>query len=122
MRMVRGRRHLVVAVAAGIALTASAEAHAQPLLERFDPSERGSRFFVADSLELDRPMRIATGVVMSYGTRLRTFAQAGPDKEASTLIENSLWFHPGASINLAPGARFALDIPIAMQSGTDVNL
>jgi OOP family OmpA-OmpF porin len=103
-----------------------ARAQAQPVIERFDPAERGSRFFAADSLELDGDLRFATGVVMSYGSRLRTFrksdAAVGAGPEDSRLIENSLWIHPGASLVLAPGARFGLDVPVALQTGTGATL
>ena len=97
-------------------------AHAQSLVERFDPAERGSRFFVADSLELDGDPRLATGVVASYGNKLRTFKQSGSDPEASNLITHSIWIHPGASLVLTPGARVALDVPVALQTGSDVVL
>ena len=121
--MVRGGRYLATAAAAiAVALASGREARAQALLERFDPAERGSRFFVADSLELDGDMRFATGVVASYGNRLRTFKQPGSDSERSSLIESSLWLHPGASLVMAPGARFAIDLPVAFQTGIDVNL
>lgn len=97
-------------------------ARGQALLERFEPAERGSRFFVADSLELDGSLRFATGVVTSYGTRLRTFRQPGGDGEQSDLVAHSVWIRPGASLVLAPGARFGLDVPIALQGGDDVSL
>ena len=101
-------------------------AEAQPVVERFDPAERGSRFFAADSLELDGDLHFTPGVVMAYGSRLRTFRQSdsppGAGPEASRLIENSFWIHPGASLVLAPGARFGLDIPVALQTGTGATL
>jgi len=107
-------------------LVLPARAQAQPLLERFEPAERGSRFFAADSLELDGDLRFTTGVVMSYGSRLRTFRQSdsapGAGPEDSRLIENSFWIHPGASLVLAPGARFGLDIPVALQTGTGATI
>ena len=117
------RLRAVVAVTVAHALGAAFEApaHAQALLERLDPAERGSRFFVADSLELDGSLRFTTGLVTSYGSRLRTFRQAG-DPERSTLVEHSVWLHPGATVVMRPGARFAIDVPIAMQSGTGVTL
>src|SRR5690242_14084678 len=134
MRMPRRRRHLggdrrrraasglgAAAVLLGT-LAFAGEARAQALLERFDPAERGSRFFVADSLELDGSLRFATGVVTSYGTQLRTFRQAGGDAERSDLVAHSVWLHPGASLVLSPGARFAVDIPFALQRGEDVAL
>ena len=132
--MLRRRRHLggdsrrrastafgVVGALLG-SLAFADEARAQALLERFDPAERGSRFFVADSLELDGSLRFATGVVTSYGTQLRTFRQAGSDAERSDLVAHSVWLHPGASLVLSPGARLALDIPFALQRGEDVAL
>ncbi|MDB4942731.1 MAG: outer membrane protein [Labilithrix sp.] len=98
------------------------QACAQALLERFDPAERGSRFFVADSLELDGDQRLTTGAVFSYAHGLRTFRQSGSDPVASELVSDALWIHPGASLVLAPGARLALDLPLVLQSGRDVSL
>jgi hypothetical protein len=108
-------------VAAGTILATVRIAHAQALIERFDPAERGSRFFVADSLELDGALRFTTGVVSSYGSRLRTFRDSD-HSEPTSLIETSFWVHPGASLVMAPGARFAIDIPVAFQSGKGVTL
>ena len=116
-------RRCAVALAALGGLFAAREARAQALLERFDPAERGSRFFVADSLELDGNLRFAAGVAMSYGHRLRTFAQdKASDPEASDLVTESFWIHPGMSVVVAPGARFAVDMPIALQAGDNVSL
>ena len=125
--MARPTRHLrdatgAVALLIVMLATTARTASAQALLERFDPAERGSRFFMADSLELEGDLRLATGVITSYGNRLRTFRQSGVDGEASVLVEHSVWIHPGASLVLAPGARLALDLPIALQSGSDVAL
>ena len=125
--MTRRSRHLRLAFAGMTAALATGAfgarpAHAQVLLERFDPAERGSRFFVADSLELDERLPLAVGLVTSYGLRLRTFKQSGGEPEASDLVTQSIWLHPGASYVLAPGARVGLDLPIAFQTGNDVAL
>jgi len=125
--MLRRSRHLARAImTAGMVVAATfgtaRSARAQALLERFDPAARGSRFFVADSLELEGNARFAAGLVTSYGTNLRTFRQSGGDAERSNLVEHSLWLHPGASLVLSPGARFAIDVPVALQSGNDVSL
>jgi OOP family OmpA-OmpF porin len=110
-------------------------------LSRFEPSDRGSRFFVADSLELhaataspsspqvSRLPTIAAGITSSYAHRSRTFgdgrddpAKTG-DTERSRLVQDALYIHPGASVVVSPGARFALDLPIAAaQSGESTNL
>ena len=120
-------RHLRLAI--GVVTSALATgafgarpARAQALLERFDPAARGSRFFVADSLELDDRQPLAVGLVTSYGLRLRTFKQSGGDPEASDLVTHSVWLHPGASYVVAPGARVGLDLPFALQTGNDVAL
>lgn len=123
--MARHFCHLAAAIVMGaMSLALARPVRAQALLERFDPAPRGSRFFVADSLELHEGprARLATGLVMSYGSRLRTYRQSGGDAERSDLVEHSLWLHPGASLVLTPGARFALDVPVALQSGSDVSL
>ena len=121
--MPRRSRHRAMALAAVMSGLLSRDARAQALLERFDPAERGSRFFAADSLELDGNLRFSAGVAMSYGHRLRTFRQDGTaDPEASDLVTDSLWIHPGASVVIAPGARFSVDMPFALQSGSDVSL
>ena len=109
-------------VALATAALGARPARAQALLERFDPAERGSRFFVADSLELDDRKPLAMGLVTSYGSRLRTFKQSGADPEASVLVSQSIWLHPGASYVLVPGARVGLDLPLALQTGNDVAL
>lgn len=123
--MPRCSRHLralsAVTAALGALSAFEASAKAQALLERFDPAERGSRFFVADSLELDGSLRFTTGLATSYSSQLRTFRQAG-DPEQSSLIAESLWFHPGASLVMSPGARFGLDVPVAVQRGTGAAL
>jgi hypothetical protein len=117
-------RHLraVVAATAAFALEGAFEAlaKAEPLIERFEPAERGSRFFVADSLELDGNLRLTTGVVTSYGNRLRTFRATALRAEPPALVEHSVWIHPGAALVLSPGVRFGLDVPVALQSGTAV--
>jgi OOP family OmpA-OmpF porin len=114
------RALVAVTAAVGALSTFEAVAKAEPLIERFDPAERGSHFFVADSLELDGSLRVTTGVVTSYGNRLRTFRLAGGRAEPPALIEHSLWIHPGASLVLSPGVRFGLDVPVALQSGTSI--
>ncbi|MBS2015762.1 MAG: thrombospondin type 3 repeat-containing protein [Deltaproteobacteria bacterium] len=92
------------------------------MLNRFEPAPRGSRFHVGDSLELDGNPRFTAGLVTTYGTDLRTYRQRGAEREASTLVASSLYLFPGASVVLAPGARFSLDVPIAFQGGKGATL
>lgn len=117
------------AILGAVLLSSIKPAHAQGLaLSRFEPAERGSRFFVADSLELRhsvdgvaRPF-LVVGMPVSYAARARTFGSAS-EGEQSHLSNVALYLHPGASVVLSPGARFALDVPIAgYQQGEDTNL
>jgi hypothetical protein len=120
----RGRRSARGLSAALVALLASSSANADPAaIDRIEPSERGSRFFVADSLDLATAgsMQLATGVVTTYANRLRTFGSK-TEGEESRLVEHAIVLHPGASLVLAPGARFALDMPVAFQLGQPATL
>lgn len=105
-------RKAALSAAAAALASLPAAAGAQGLaLSRFDPAERGSRFFVADSLELDERTRLAAGVVTAWSRNLQTDPR-------SRLVEDRLAMHPGASVAIAPGARFGLDLPVAVaQSG-----
>lgn len=131
----RRRQASRLAIVAGVVLTSSTASAEDPppaldgvALSRFEPSERGSRFFVADSLELhhgpagvSRPL-FAVGIASSWASRARTFGTR-TEGERSTLVEHALYLHPGASVVLSPGARFGLDVPVvAFQTGESTNL
>jgi hypothetical protein len=113
---------------AAAAIAVSGTAHADGLaLSRFEPAERGSRFFLADSLELHAPLGspqpvLAFGVASSYAYRTRVFGTADEGVQ-SRLVEHALYLHPGGSVVISPGARFALDVPVAaVQRGRDTDL
>lgn len=111
-----------LASALTLALAGWASPARAQLLQRFEPAERGSRFFAADSLELHGHGRVATGLVTTFASHLRTFEQTRGEKEASTLVSSAVYLHPGAAVVLAPGARFGLDVPLAFQSGQAATL
>jgi hypothetical protein len=98
------------------------------LLSRFEPADRGSRFFQVDSLELGRrdspdprPL-VSAGVASSFALTTNTWGNHRQGKR-STLVKDALWVHPGASITIHPGVRFGLDVPVAAyQFGEDTNL
>ena len=127
--LLRWTRVLATALTLGGALTTTSSACAQTAaaLSRFEPAERGSRFFFADSLELVRPASsvrplVAAGVASSWAYRAHTYGTLG-EGERSRLVEHALYFHPGASVVLDPGARFSLDLPVAaFQSGEPTSL
>lgn len=115
--------------ALAVALLGTSPARADGvLLSRFEPSDRGSRFFYADSLELGRrdpidprPL-VSAGVTSSYAFTTTTWGNHREGKR-DTLVKDALWVHPGASFTLYPGVRFGIDVPIAAyQFGEDTNL
>lgn len=87
-------------------------------LDRFDPSDRGSEWFVADSLDLLGHLRPAVGVVGSWAYK-PLVAYDGNHVEQAALIENQLFLHPGASLVLWNRLRGAISLPLApYQDGT----
>jgi outer membrane protein OmpA-like peptidoglycan-associated protein len=80
-------------------------------VDRFDPSERGSEWFAADSLDLSGHVRPAVGLVVSWAHNpLVVYNADGTQRTA--LIENEFVWHPGASLVLWDRLRVGMDIPI----------
>ena len=87
-------------------------------VDRFDPSERGSEWFAADSLDLRGHVRPAMGLVASWAYRPLVIYNADGSERAA-LLEHQLVIHPGASLVLWDRLRVGVSIPIAVaQSGT----
>lgn len=98
--------------------TASAQAQRGFVLDRFDPSERGSEWFVLDSLDLVGHLRPAAGVVGSWAYNpLVVYDAAGNYK--SSLISHQVFVHPGASLVLWNRVRGAVSLPIAVHQAGD---
>jgi hypothetical protein len=104
-------------VALGLVAT-SGTARAQGyLLDRFDPSERGSEWFAADSLDLRGKARPAMGFVGAFAYRPLVVQSGGVTTTA--IVEQSWVVHSSASIVLADQLRLGFDLPIyASQTGT----
>ena len=88
-------------------------------IDRFEPSERGSDWFVLDSLDLRGQARPAVGVVADWGIKpLVIYDDAG--NERTKLVENQLFLHVGASLVLADRLRLGASFPVAIyQHGDD---
>jgi len=82
-------------------------------LDRFEPSERGSEWFAADSLDLRGGARPAFGVVGDYAYKPLVFYDANGN-EVRPLIKHQLFLHLGAAINLADSLRIAVNLPVAV--------
>jgi outer membrane protein OmpA-like peptidoglycan-associated protein len=123
------KRILELVFAAGGALcvwAAPRAAHAQQnqgfSLDRFDPAERGSDWFAADSLDLRGHGRLILGATADWAEKpLVLYAPNGDEQTA--LIEHQLFVHVGAAVLLADRLRLGLNLPLALyQSGNSVNL
>jgi outer membrane protein OmpA-like peptidoglycan-associated protein len=108
---------LVKAAAALVALLGTSAAYADGItLDHLEVSDRGSRFFAADSLDLQQRPQLTTGVVTTYQHAMRVFGTPA-EGARTTLVADQLTFHPGASFVFLPGLRVALDMPFVVQSG-----
>jgi OmpA-OmpF porin, OOP family len=89
-------------------------------IDRFEPSERGSDWFVLDSLDF-RDKHLALGVVADYANKPLVFYDVDGNP-AQALVEHQLFVHVGMSLVLGETLRLAANLPIAAlvagQSGT----
>ncbi len=112
----------LTALAAIISMSqpASAQELAEGIaLDRFEPSERGSYWFSADSLDLRGKGRPAIGAVIDYGHAPLVAYEA--DDEVDTLIVGGqLYGHLGMSLVAADRLRLGVNLPILIyQDGND---
>jgi len=101
---------LVATTASGLAIGQQAKGFA---LDAFDPAERGSDWFAADSLDLRGFMRPAAGIVADWAHE--PLVLANPDGSIRTpFVSNQIIVHPGASLVLFDRLRLAFDMPLAV--------
>jgi OmpA-OmpF porin, OOP family len=106
-------------LSAGLSLFLADPASAQPraegfALNRFEPSERGSDWFVLESLDLRGGPRFAAGLVLDYAHRPLMLYSAVDGEEIGSVVEHQLFAHLGASVVLWDRVRFGLNLPIAL--------
>jgi outer membrane protein OmpA-like peptidoglycan-associated protein len=91
-------------------------------LDTFEPSERGSDWFAAESLDLRGYMRPAAGVVVDWAHE--PLVLANPDGSIKTqLVSDQVVVHPGASLVMFDRVRVAFDMPLAVfQDGNTLTL
>jgi OmpA-OmpF porin, OOP family len=109
------RTLLLVGLAGSLGLGSTASAQTAPgfAADRFDPSERGSGWFAGDSLDLRGHGRPAIGIVGSYAYKpLVAFNADG--SERTSVVQDQLVIHPGASLVLWDRLRLGMDVPIAL--------
>jgi outer membrane protein OmpA-like peptidoglycan-associated protein len=85
-------------------------------VNRLEPAERGSEWFVTDSLDLRGHGRPAMGFVLDYARRPLVFREDGGGSTA--LVSHQLFGHFGASVVFWDRLRLAGSLPVALsQSG-----
>ena len=99
----------------GLSYSAPASAQGKGFaLDRFDPSERGSEWFVLDTLDMRGTARPAFGVVGEWANKpLAVYDSNDTSREIGSIVENSLYIHVGASLVLGDRIRLAANLPIA---------
>lgn len=80
-------------------------------LSRFEPSERGSDWFVGESLDLRGRFRPAIGAVAEYAYQPLVVRNGNGDLLAEP-VRHLAFLHVGASVALADRLRLALDLPV----------
>lgn len=82
-------------------------------IDRFNPAERGSEWFVLDSLDFRGHMRPAIGITGDYAYKpLVIYTGAGDERVA--LINDQLFLHIGASFLIAERLRVGVNLPVAL--------
>jgi outer membrane protein OmpA-like peptidoglycan-associated protein len=119
------RSHLLACSAASALLCVASSASAQVTgfaVNRFEPAETGSQFFVIDNLDLRGSGRPALGAVLDYGYKpLVVYDLDG--NERSALVRHQTFVHLGVSMVLWDRFRLGINAPVAIyQDGEPTTL
>lgn len=87
-------------------------------LNRFNPSDRGSDWFVLDSLDLRGHLRPAAGLVGEWA--YKPLVSYNAQGEAQTdIVRHQLFGHLGASLTLWNSLRVGVNLPVALLNSGD---
>lgn len=114
-------RFFACGAAAAFLLTLSQTASAQATgfaIDRFEPAERGSQFFVVDNLDMRGKLRPAIGAVVDYGYKPLVIYDLNGD-ERSAIVRHQTWVHLGGSLVIADRLRLGLNVPVAIYQDGD---
>jgi len=108
-------RFLSLSAAVAALLASSGVARAQTAtgfaVNRYEPSERGSEWFVSDTLDLRGHGRPAIGVVGEYQFRSLVIYN-GDGSVRTAVVRDLVVLHPGASVVLWDRLRLGLNLPV----------
>jgi outer membrane protein OmpA-like peptidoglycan-associated protein len=107
------RRILFFSTIAAALLATPRDAAAQGFsLNRFEPAERGSNWFVLDHLDLDGHLRPAVGATFDYQYQPLALKE-GPDKDVRTaVVGHVITMHVGANVVLWHRLRIGATLPV----------
>lgn len=107
-------RALTGASLACITMATATSARAQGFdVQRFQPSERGSSWFVLESLDLRGKARPALGAVLDYQRSPLVLREKGGDVR-SAIVSDVLTAHVGASFAFVDRLRASLSLPVVL--------
>ncbi len=89
-------------------------------LDRYEPAERGSDWFAADSLDLRGDGRLAVGATLDYAHKPLVPYDEN-DEPRPALISRQTYLHLGASYVMMDWLRLGINLPLLVSTaGTDV--
>ena len=92
-------------------------------IDRFEPAERGSDFFVNESLDLRGKLRPAVGVVVDWAYQPLVLYERGNVRGSSQgdVLTDQIFVHAGGALVLADRFRVAANLPLAIyQHGEEI--
>lgn len=98
-----------------LAPSAQAQVSGNFSVNHFNPSERGSEWFVLDSLDLRGHVRPAAGIIGDWAVR-PLVVYNGDGSLQSSVVRNQATVHAGASLVLWERVRFGVDAPVQVFS------
>ena len=93
-------------------------------VDRFEPSERGSDWFVNDSLDLRGAPNLAAGLVLDWAYKPLVLNKPGntDGRALGNVLTDRVLAHAGASLMFDDRWRVSFDLPVALyQHGDDVS-
>jgi outer membrane protein OmpA-like peptidoglycan-associated protein len=108
------KHKLATAAALVLSLLPAARGSAQNrgfALDQFSPSERGSEWFAADSLDLRGKLRPTIGLVGSWAYR-PLVARDPNDNYERAIVRNQFVLHPGVSLVIVERLRLGVDLAV----------